>query len=117
MNDDDADAAVIMREYAGQAVVQAQQQHGIDLDYTEQSLFRLDLLLSQIAGPGVLPLPAPGSEADQTLWLVSKAYGGYLGEVMRQQLDGTWHFKRIDGADIVQMQVGTFPCSPPERVW
>src|SRR3954469_11441160 len=110
MTDDDADAAAIMREYAGQAVAQAQKQHGVDLDYTEQSLFRLDLLLSQIAGPGVLPLPPPGSKADETLWLVSKAYGGYLGEVMRQHLDGSWHFKRVDGAVIVQMQVGTITC-------
>jgi hypothetical protein len=113
----DEDVAEIMREYAEQAVAQAQKQHNTVLDYTEQSLVRLDIILSRMTGDGVLPTPAPGSEADEGLWLTSKAYGGYLGEVMRKHLGGVWRHKLVDGADTVELEIGTVKCSPPERIW
>ncbi len=113
----DADAAEIMREYAEQAVAQASKQHDILLDYTEQSLLRLDMLLSRLTNNSVRPLPPPDSEDEATLWLVAKAYGGYLGEVMRLHLGGSWHHQLVDSAHTVRMQVGDITCSPPERVW
>jgi hypothetical protein len=113
----DAEVAQIMREYAERCVSEARLQHGATLDYSEQSLLRVDMILSAITHNDVLPLPEPHSQDDEILWHVAKSFGGYVGEVMRLHLGAEWFHKAVDGADIVQMRVGHITCSPPERAW
>src|SRR5262249_20642170 len=67
----------VMKAYAQDAERLASEQ-GISLDYTEESLERVDLLLHEITGDTILT-PRTPEEAGQ-LWALAKIYGGYLGE-------------------------------------
>lgn len=106
-----------MREYADKAVSEVKLQHGVTLDYSEQSLLGVDMVLTQITNDGVLPIPERNSKEDEILWEVAKAFGGYVGEVLRIHLHGEWYCKSSNGADTVQMRLGEINCSPPERIW
>src|SRR5215467_9639191 len=73
----------VMKAYAQDAERLASEQ-GISLDYTEESLEHVDLLVHQIAVDNVLTARTP--EEESQLWTLSKIYGGYLGEVVIRNL-------------------------------
>src|SRR5438093_8501806 len=84
---------------------------GTVLDYSEQSLELVDVVLQQIAGEGILS-PKTAVEEEQ-LWTLSKMYGGYLGEVVVRNIGGAWEM--LDNADgsaraiLVCKEVKMFP--------
>jgi len=80
----------VMKAYAQDAERLASEQ-GISLDYTEESLERVDLLLHKITGDTILT-PRTPEEAAQ-LWALAKIYGGYLGEVVIRNMGGTWELQ------------------------
>jgi hypothetical protein len=89
-----ADPAGGMREYAAKAVAEAKERFGIDLDYTEASLDRLDQVL--VALHDLLTDNVPESKRlhpDEKFILKPVAaakYVGYLSEVFCRVLGAEW---------------------------
>lgn len=77
-----------MKAYADAAVATAKQSYGIDLDYSEQSIVKLDNLLGLVYWDFFNRSKKEREKGDlsnaATLW------GGYLGETMRLKWGGTW---------------------------
>src|SRR5262245_45920866 len=86
----------VMEAYAKDAEVDARER-GVALDYSEVSLARVDAILDSIAPEGVL---TPHSDAEEDrLWMLSKKYGGYVGQVVIKQLGGQWELQDLpDGS-------------------
>src|SRR5215831_2266541 len=105
----------VMRAYAQDAERFASEQ-GISLDYTEESLDRVDLLLHRIAGDGVLAPKTP-EEADQ-LWTFAKVYGGCLGKVVIRNMGGAWELQdNPDGSARVVLRCEGVQMFPAEKVY
>ena len=105
----------VMKAYARDAERLALEQ-GISLDYTEESLERVDLLLRKIAGDTVLTLRTP-EEASQ-LWALAKIYGGYLGEVVIRNMGGAWELQdNPDGSARVVLQCEGTTMFPPDKIY
>jgi hypothetical protein len=104
----------VMKAYAQDAECLASEQ-GIALDYTEESLERVDLLLRKIASDTVLSLRTP-EEASQ-LWALAKIYGGYLGEVVIRNMGGAWELQDDpDGSTRVVLNCKGVRMFPPDKV-
>src|SRR5690349_4802755 len=77
----------VMEAYAKDAEADARMR-GITLDYSESSLNRVDQILEMLA-PGSTLTPKSPAEEEQ-LWLLSKKYGGYIGQVVIKLMGGQW---------------------------
>jgi hypothetical protein len=105
----------VMKAYAQDAERLASEQ-GISLDYTEESLERVDLLLHKIASDTVLA-PRTPEEASQ-LWALAKIYGGYLGEVVIRNIGGAWEQQdNPDGSMRVVLNCKGVMMFPPDKVY
>jgi hypothetical protein len=69
----------MMRAYAAEAVRIAAADHGMDLDYTPESIPRLETVLSART-----PIPEPEHEEATRLW------GAYYGEIFRKKYPAEW---------------------------
>jgi hypothetical protein len=78
----------MMESAAATAVVEAERQHGFDLDYSEASIAHLDPILAQ----AVLQSKDADIERETKLW------GAYLGETMRRIYGGDWEFTQYPGS-------------------
>jgi len=88
----------------------------LDLDYTEESLERVDILLHGIAGDAVLNPRTP--EEESQLWALAKIYGGYLGEVVIRNIGGTWELQdSLDGSARVVLNCEGVKMFPPDKVY
>ena len=105
----------VMKAYAQDAERLASEQ-GISLDYTEDSLERVDLLLHKISGHAVR---APKtSEEESQLWALAKIYGGYLGEVVIRNIGGAWELQdNPDGSARVALNCEGVRMFPPDKVY
>jgi len=105
----------VMKAYAQDAERLASEQ-GISLDYTEESLERVDLLLHKITGDTILT-PRTPEEAAQ-LWALAKIYGGYLGEVVIRNMGGAWELQdNPDGSARVVLRCEGVTMFPAEKVY
>jgi hypothetical protein len=77
--------------YAAQAVAAARE-FGADLDYSEDSLRRLEEILSRLQQQTPTAAP-PQEELDETC----KMWGSYLGEVVRRRFRGAWSIETYPG--------------------
>lgn len=88
---------------------------GIVLDYSEASLELVDGILNTIA-QGAVMTPRSQTEADE-LWLLSKKYGGYVGEVVIRQMGGEWELQDLpDGGSRVVLRSCDIQGFPPEKI-
>ena len=69
----------MMEAYAREAVRQAEADHGMTLDFTPESISRLETVL---AARG--PVPEPKQEEVTRLW------GAYFGEIFRRKYPADW---------------------------
>jgi hypothetical protein len=69
----------MMEAYAAEAIRLAEADHGMGLDYTPESISRLETV---VAARG--PVPEPEQEEATRLW------GAYYGEVFRRKYGGDW---------------------------
>lgn len=83
--------ADMMQSYAGRAVQTAHESFGFELDYSEQSIESLETILAGVSGSLNL-LENDKIEEQVKLW------GGYLGEVVRRQWNGTWDLIQYPGS-------------------
>jgi len=108
-----------MRDYAATAIKQARELFGVTLDYSEQSLVAVDMILGQLAKDGLIKPESLSPEEQESLWRLCKGYGAYVGEVIIRHIGATWHTKdALDGKLSVQLTVrNDLKGSPPEKVW
>jgi len=83
-----ASIAAMMESAAATAVVEAERQHGFELDYSEPSIAFLDPILAQV----VLQANDADIERETKLW------GAYFGETLRQIYGGDWEFTQYPGS-------------------
>jgi hypothetical protein len=76
-NFDSLDA--MMQAWAAEAVRTAAEDHGMDLDYSPESIPRLETVLAARS-------PVPADQQDQA----SRLWGGYFGEIFRRRYDAAW---------------------------
>jgi len=69
----------MMRAYAEQAVQLAAQDHGMTLDYSPESIPRLETVLSARS-------PVPEAEQEQA----TRLWGAYYGEIFRRRFPADW---------------------------
>jgi hypothetical protein len=107
----------VMKAYACDAV-EAAARRGVILDYSEESLNLVDELLGRDSFIGHTPRTPECKEDEETLWVLSKALGAYVGEVVLRTLGGEWVGESTpDGGirpTIVVQGVRGFPL---EKVW
>lgn len=75
--------------YAEKAVKKARD-FNAQLDYSENSLMEVEVILSQLAGKA---MEAPAEEVDETC----KVWGSYFGEVVRRRFGGEWSVETYPG--------------------
>ena len=102
--------SAMMEAYAEQAVSAAREMN-ITLDYKEESIERLEKILSQLYDqrPVFLGKAAPGEEdpAQKQIDSMSRIWGGYFGEVMRRRWGGDWTLETYPGtiAPVVTLEI------------
>ena len=105
----------VMEAYAKDAEVDARTR-GITLDYSELSLNQVDQILEMLTQGGVLTPKSPAEE--EQLWLLSKKYGGYIGQVVIKVIGGKWELHDLPngGSRVVLSSCGIHGF-PPEKIY
>jgi hypothetical protein len=85
----DAEMDELMKAYSTDAVAAACRRDVV-LDYSEQSLDRVDELLGRESFIGSTPRSPESEEDEKLLWSCSKMFGGYVGEVVLRTMGGRW---------------------------
>lgn len=81
----------LMAAAAQDAVVFAQQQFGMSLDYSTESVKLVDQLLSELAAKH-RQKPMPDSE----VFTLSNIFGAYIGQIFLQTIGGEWFYQQAD---------------------
>ena len=97
--------------YAEKAVQKARE-FNTQLDYTENSLMEVEVILSQLAGK--LPEAGKGDEVGE----ICKTWGSYLGEVVRRRFGGEWSIETYPGKQFatLTLSVGANKLFPSMKV-
>lgn len=75
----------VAEAYCQDAVELAKNNFGVALDGSEDSVREVERLLDRLSN--TLPIEKPD---EATIWLFSKAFGSYVGEMMRTHHGGSW---------------------------
>jgi len=114
--------SAMMEAYAEQAVSAAREMN-ITLDYKEESIERLEKILSQLYDqrPVFLGKAAPGEEdpAQKQIDSMSRIWGGYFGEVMRRRWGGDWTLETYPGtiAPVVTLEIDGAKIFPAMKIY
>ena len=107
----------IMKAYASDAVAIAARR-GVTFDYSEQSLGSVDELLGRASFIGLTPMVPESPEDEEALWMLSKLFGAYVGEVALRVFNGEWVGELTDDGGIRPMiEVQGIKGFPVEKVW
>lgn len=86
----------VAEAYALDAVDLAKDHFRVDLDGSENSIQEVERILDRLSTS--IPIDKPD---ENTIWIFAKAFGSYVGEVMRKHHGGTW--------GMMQLEEGPFP--------
>jgi hypothetical protein len=109
-----------MQAIADDAVRMAEEQFGINLDFSGDSIAALEELLDELRASfkkdedGQLAL---SHKTQQQISVASSLFGAYLGEVLRRQFSGEWVVEPAPDAPVVALKVGNELLFPPTRVF
>lgn len=97
----------MMQEYAERAT-ELGRDFNMVLDYSEESLQGLEQILAQLSDEHrafVAANPAAGQEAGvaEQMVVMSKLWGGYLGEVVRRRWGGEWAMETYPGGNFATL--------------
>ena len=97
--------------YAEKAVQKAREFNS-HLDYSENSLMEVEVILSQLAGA------APGAQKADDLAEICKTWGSYFGEVVRRRFGGEWTIETYPGKQFatLTLSVGANKLFPTMKV-
>jgi len=113
----------LMEAYAADAVDHAQTAFGVSLDYSAESIREVEVVLGKLHASlprGLMRYirRAPSAETIETL---CKMYGGYIGEVYRRTVGGTWELREdipgSEGPVLTVSSAGGNSIFPPAKVW
>jgi hypothetical protein len=107
----------MMRAYSEDAIDLASQMN-IDLDFSEESLNKLDQILEKyhIGIPKGLKKLFNKSPSEEQIAQMAKIWGGYLGETIIKQLGGSWTMSTsFDNA--VAIKIGESEIYPPAKIY
>ncbi|MCJ7583333.1 MAG: hypothetical protein MUO30_00985 [Anaerolineales bacterium] len=100
-----------MQQLANNAVNAAKDKFGIRLDFSENSLQQLEILLQQ-AHEGYKKVPSSGNSLNIPIENTVRVWGSYFGEVFRRSLGGDWIVDQND----VFLQFGSRRLDPLGQV-
>ncbi|MGB6130720.1 MAG: hypothetical protein WBG54_02985 [Acidobacteriaceae bacterium] len=80
--------AAMMEAYAGYAVHLAAADHGMSLDFTPESVSRLETVMSA-------RIPVPDGDLEE----VTRLWGAYFGELIRRRYPAEWIMSVYPGGD------------------
>ena len=108
-----------MKGYADLAVQFALNFYETELDFSEESLNKVDELISTYRSGQVFDPKELTEEQEQDLWIFSKMMGGYVGEVIIRHLGGTWLTRKLDDLNLsIELNIANqLEGSPPEMVF
>ena len=111
----------MMVAYAQDAVDHAKASCGIELDYSPQSVQQVETVLEQLyeALPrGFLARLLRWGPSAEDIWIMSKMYGGYVGEVLRRANGGEWAVDTeiAPGEQVIALAKGDGRAYPPSKV-
>lgn len=99
-----------MSESAKEAMKLTRKHFVVELNYSEESLQELDEVVDDFR------LHMPDGERPETLALLVRTWGAYLGEVIRRQLGGAWVETEAEADESAAMQVGGQTIEPLTQV-
>jgi len=112
------DLATLMQEYSTVAVNAARKEFGIRLNYAEDSLSDIDMIMENRTRGGLFTADSTSPEKLDEVWRMSLVWGSYVGEVIRINLGGVWHSRPGDDDTVrPMMRVATLEGSPVEKVY
>src|SRR5689334_20069910 len=79
----------MMQQYAARAV-QVARERKLQLDYSEQSLEKVEALLTEFSS-------SDSEDPDE----LSRLWGGYFGEVVRRRFGGEWAIEKYPAGDFL----------------
>lgn len=82
----------IAEAYALDAMDLASRNIGVSLDWSEQSVRQVEQMLGRLHDELSKAHPP-----DETVWTFAKAFGSYIGEVIRRRYGGEWGLITLDG--------------------
>jgi hypothetical protein len=100
-----------MKQIADNAVTAARDKFGVTLDFTENSLEQLEVLLQQ-AHQGYKSASSSGNSPNTPIENTVRVWGSYFGEVIRRSLGGDW----IASQKEVILQLGSRRLDPLGQV-
>jgi hypothetical protein len=114
---DDANIDNVMKAYANDAV-EAAARRKVILDYSEHSLNGVDELLGRESFIGQTPRLPESPEDEETMWVLSKMMGAYVGEVAIRIFSGRWLGEPAsDGGIVPVIDIRGIKGFPIEKVW
>lgn len=103
----------IAHAYSLDALDLASNNFGINLDWSESSVERVEDMLGRLHKE-----MAKASPPDSTVWVFAKAFGSYVGEVMIRQHGGEWGMVTIGDESFPGVQLpGELLCWPWGRAY
>ena len=107
----------VFKAYANDAVAFAERR-GIALDYSEESLDRIDDILASPEIVGRTPREPASPEEEDEMWTLSKMLGAYVGEVAVRAFSGRWIAEDLaSGGARPVIEVCGIKGFPMEKVW
>src|SRR5262245_41270518 len=104
----DPQVAEIAEAYALDAVDLAARNFGVTLDWSEASVRQVEQMLGRLHDEMVSAQPP-----EDAVWTFAKAFGSYVGEVLRRHHGGEWGMVSMGGQSFPGLQqVGGALCWP-----
>lgn len=92
----------LMHDSAADAVAVAKEEFNITLDYTQQSIAKIDEILASF-----LNKYRDQVLEDSAVFTLSNVFGAYVGEVFRKTYGGEWHYDNSEPeAPYVLLEIG-----------
>ena len=107
----DGQVAEVAEAYALDAVDLATRNFGVTLDWSEASVREVEQMLGRLHDE-----MASAQPPEDAVWTFAKAFGSYVGEVLRRHHGGVWGMVSMDGQSFPGLQqAGGSLCWPLGR--
>jgi hypothetical protein len=104
----DGQVAEVAGAYALDAVDLAARNFGVTLDWSEASVRQVEQMLGRLHAE--LTSARPPEDA---VWTFAKAFGSYVGEVLRRHHEGEWGMVSMEGQSFPGLQLAGGPLCWP----
>jgi hypothetical protein len=95
----DASVTEIARAYSLDAIDLAEKNFRVTLDWSEESVRNVEEMLGRLHDEMANALPP-----EDVIWTFAKAFGSYVGEVLRRHHGGEWGMVNLEGQSFPGLQ-------------